>query len=209
MTIILTVLLTSILTTLIFLCVLISRQKSPSHDLKLTHVLDYDELCEIDILVRKQHYTLSSKPFNELTQAQIDEIQILESIRQKLWPDKNTTNKSSTISFPPISLETSSMKTCVETYRTPSSTVSPISPTNGLDKSSVTTSTQITVPEQNLLSTWWWTCCSTTSTWILSMKNLNKLSIDFVIFKINYELRKNEKHPHLYYHSHIAHMYRM
>lgn len=80
----LTFVLGSLTTLLLWILITIPKKKSKSDNLKLEHVLDYDEYCVIDSLVRKRHYELYNTPFEELSIGDMDEIKILESIRKKL-----------------------------------------------------------------------------------------------------------------------------
>ena len=63
---------------------IITKKKAKADNLKLEYVLDYDEYCVIDSLVRKRHYELYNTPFEELSIGDMDEIKILENIRKKL-----------------------------------------------------------------------------------------------------------------------------
>ena len=63
---------------------IITKKKAKADNLKLEYVLDYDEYCVIDSLVRKRHYELYNTPFEDLSMSEMDEIKILESIRKKL-----------------------------------------------------------------------------------------------------------------------------
>lgn len=60
------------------------KKKSKSDNLKLEHVLDYDEYCEVDTLVRKRQYEINHTTFEDLSIGDMDELEILEKIRKKL-----------------------------------------------------------------------------------------------------------------------------